>query len=47
VITVLIADDHPIVRRGLKETLERELEGAACGEAENAQQLVAQVRSHN
>ena len=46
-IRVLIADDHPIVRRGLKEILVRELEGATCGEAENAQQVLAQVRTHN
>ncbi|MGO9272432.1 MAG: response regulator [Terriglobia bacterium] len=46
-IRVLIADDHAILRRGLKEILVRELEGATCGEAENAQQLLAQVRSRN
>jgi DNA-binding NarL/FixJ family response regulator len=45
-IRVFIADDHSILRRGLKEILERELEGVACGEAENAQQIVAQVQSH-
>ena len=42
---VLIADDHAILRRGLKEILVRELEGAVCGEAENAQQVLAQVQS--
>jgi len=46
-IRVLIADDHAILRRGLKEILVRDLEGAACGEAENAQQLLAQVRSRD
>ena len=43
-IRILIADDHAILRRGLKEILARELEGAVCGEAENAQQVLAQVR---
>jgi DNA-binding NarL/FixJ family response regulator len=45
-IRVLIADDHAIVRRGLIEILMRDLEGAVCGEAENAQQVLAQVRNH-
>ena len=45
-IRVLIADDHAILRRGLIEILTRELKGAVYGEAENAQQTVAQVQSH-
>jgi two-component system, NarL family, invasion response regulator UvrY len=45
-IRVLIADDHAILRRGLEEILVRELEGAVCGEAENAQQVFAQVQNH-
>jgi len=45
VIRILIADDHAILRRGLKEILVRELEGAVCGEAEDAQQLLAQLQS--
>jgi DNA-binding NarL/FixJ family response regulator len=44
---VLIADDHSILRRGLIEILMRELKGAVCGEAENAEQVLAQVQSHN
>ena len=46
-IRVLIADDHAILRRGLREILMRELEGVVCGEAENAQQVLAQVQSQN
>jgi two-component system invasion response regulator UvrY len=46
VIRILIADDHAILRRGLKEILVRELPGVVCGEAEDAQQVVAQVQSH-
>ena len=44
-IKVLIADDHAIVRRGLIEILLRELNDPVCGEAENAQQVLAQVQS--
>jgi two-component system, NarL family, invasion response regulator UvrY len=46
VIRVLIADDHAILRGGLKEILVRHLEGAVCGEAENARQALAQVQRH-
>jgi two-component system invasion response regulator UvrY len=45
VIRILIADDHAILRRGLKEILVRELPGVVCGEAEDAQEVVAQVQS--
>jgi two-component system, NarL family, invasion response regulator UvrY len=47
VIRILIADDHPIVRRGLKEILVRELEGATFGEAGNAQQVLSEVQSQD
>jgi len=47
VTRVLIADDHAILRRGLREILMRELEGVVCGEAENAQQVLAQVQNQN
>ena len=46
-IRVLIADDHAILRRGLREILMRELDGVVCGEAENAQQVLAQVQNQN
>ena len=42
---VLIADDHAILRRGLKEILVPELEGAVCGEAKDAQQVLDKVQS--
>jgi len=44
---VLIADDHAILRGGLKELLVRHLENVVCGEAENAQQTLAQVQRHS
>ena len=43
-IRILIADDHPILRRGLKEILAREIRDAVCGEAENAQQVLSEVQ---
>jgi two-component system invasion response regulator UvrY len=45
-IRILLADDHAIVRGGLKEILVRHLENVECGEAENAEQAMAQVREH-
>jgi two-component system invasion response regulator UvrY len=41
---VLIADDHAIVRKGLKETLGEELGKVTFGEAENARQALDQIR---
>jgi two-component system, NarL family, invasion response regulator UvrY len=41
---ILIADDHAIVRKGLKETLEEELGRVTFGEAENSFQILEQVR---
>jgi two-component system invasion response regulator UvrY len=47
VIRILIADDHPVVRRGLKEILVHHLDDVVCGEAENAQQVLAEVQRHS
>jgi two-component system, NarL family, invasion response regulator UvrY len=43
-IRILLADDHPIVRRGLKDMLSRELAGATCDEAGNAQDVFSKVQ---
>ena len=43
-IRVLIADDHAILRRGLQEILVRELEGAVCGEAKDAAEILARIQ---
>lgn len=45
-IRILIADDHAILRRGLKEILVRELKEVVCGEAEDAEQVLDRVRKH-
>ena len=44
-VRVLLADDHAILRGGLREILRRHLETVDCGEAENAEQVLAQVQS--
>jgi len=41
---VLIVDDHELVRRGLTEMLEREVDLTVCGEAEDAPTAMARVR---
>ena len=46
-IQVLIADDHAILRRGLKEILIRELAGAVCGEAKDATEILARVQDRD
>jgi DNA-binding NarL/FixJ family response regulator len=46
-IRVLIVDNHAVVRRGLKEILERELEGSVCDEAENAEHAITKVRGQD
>lgn len=46
-IRILIADDHPILRRGLKEILMRELKEVICGEAGTAQEVLSQVQKQD
>jgi len=41
---ILIADDHAILRRGLMEILMREFKDGVYGEAENAEQVLAEAR---
>lgn len=42
---ILIADDHPIMRRGLRDILIRELERPIFGEAQSADEVLQQARS--
>jgi two-component system, NarL family, invasion response regulator UvrY len=46
VIHILIADDHAILRRGLKEILMGELEDAVFHEAGSAQHVLDQIEIH-
>jgi DNA-binding NarL/FixJ family response regulator len=47
ILQILIADDHAIVRKGLKETLQEELGHVAFGEATNGAEALQQVRKQN
>jgi two-component system, NarL family, invasion response regulator UvrY len=44
---VLIADDHAVFRRGLKETIGEAFPKVVFGEAKSAQEALEQVRAHN
>ena len=44
-ITILLAEDHTIVREGLRELLEQEDDFEVVGEAENGRQAVAMVKN--
>ena len=46
-IRVLLADDHAIVRAGLKEILADTGDITVAGEATNGQEVMAQVRGHD
>jgi two-component system, NarL family, invasion response regulator UvrY len=46
-IRVLLADDHAIVRTGLREILEETGDITAAGEASNGQEVLARVREHD
>ncbi|HEY3304237.1 MAG TPA: response regulator transcription factor [Candidatus Binatia bacterium] len=43
-VKILIADDHPVVRQGLKQVLADEADMKVEGEAANANELLAKVR---
>lgn len=44
---ILIADDHPVVRRGLKETLSEAFSRVTFGEATTAKETLQSVQQHN
>jgi two-component system, NarL family, invasion response regulator UvrY len=46
-IRILIADDHPIVRKGIREILEHEMPGLVWGEASHEQQVLQQVEAQH
>ncbi|HSB72795.1 MAG TPA: response regulator transcription factor [Candidatus Methylomirabilis sp.] len=43
-VRIIIADDHPVVRRGLRQILAEEADMRVVGEAQNAEELLALVR---
>jgi len=42
-LRILVADDHPLVRSGLKQILSKEPDFAILGEAENAEQVLDHI----
>ena len=44
-ITILIVDDHPIVRRGLAEVLAREPDIEVCGGADNVADALKELET--
>ena len=46
-VRILIADDHALLRQAVKAILARELDGAVCGDAEDGDQVLAQVDGHH
>src|SRR5579863_1707974 len=42
-VRVLIADDHPVVRRGIRSLIESQPDWQVCGEAVNGRDAVAQA----
>jgi two-component system, NarL family, invasion response regulator UvrY len=47
VIRVLIADDHAVFRRGLRDTLDDAFKKVTFGEAKTAQETIEYVRQHD
>jgi len=46
-IKILIADDHPVVRQGLKQILSEEPDMEVLGEAQNSQEVLELVRKED
>jgi DNA-binding NarL/FixJ family response regulator len=46
-LKILIADDHPIVRKGLKQILSEESDMGVVGEAQNSQEVLELVRKQD
>jgi DNA-binding NarL/FixJ family response regulator len=44
--TVLLVDDHPLLRRGLRTLLESEANIAVTGEAGDGQEAIDRVKTH-
>ena len=46
-ITIIIADDHPIVRKGLRETIEEESSFIILAEVNNGQEAIEAIERFN
>ena len=46
-ITIIIADDHPIVRQGLRQTIEEDKQLRVVAEASNGREAVTAIETHS
>ena len=46
-LRVLLVDDHAVVRNGMRQILQENLESVETGEASDAMEAITQVRSHH
>ena len=46
-VRILLVDDHPVVRQGLAMLIDQEVDLTVCGEAEDADQAIQQMRKLN
>jgi DNA-binding NarL/FixJ family response regulator len=46
-INILVVDDHPILRQGLKQLINHEPDLVVCAEAENAEHALGQIERHD
>ncbi len=46
-LRIFVADDHPIVREGLKQIIAKNSDMSVVGEASDGQQLLEKIRGHN
>ncbi|MDP4282375.1 MAG: response regulator transcription factor [Bacteroidota bacterium] len=46
-ITILVADDHPIIRKGLKQIISEERDMEVVGEASNGKEVLEKVKKLN
>ncbi len=44
---ILVVDDHPILRQGLKQLIDHEPDLVVCAEAEDAENALNQIERHN
>ena len=44
---ILVVDDHPILRQGLKQLIDHESDLVVCAEAEDAENALTEIERHN
>ena len=46
-IRILLVDDHPLIRRGIRQTIEKEDDMLVCGEASTAEEAIRLINAKN